>query len=83
MAYESLSYDVSEDTFSKLFKDISLQFMNLVDVLALIAKKAKMTDDENILRMLDVYNKTGSSLVGETLVEKGVFNRPHKKETKQ
>jgi len=83
MAFESLAKDVEEDTFSKLFRDISVQFMSLVDVLSLISQKAKMTDDENILRMMDVYSKTGSSFVGETLAEKGVFHRPHKKTSKQ
>ncbi len=83
MAFESLSKDVSEDTFSKLFRDISSQFLTLVDVLAFISQKANMTNDENILRMMDVYSKTGSSLVGEALVEKGIFNRPEKKSSKQ
>ena len=83
MAFDSLSNDVEEDMFSKLFKDISLHFLNLVDVLSLISQRAKMTDEENILRMMDVYAKTGSSLMGETLAEKGVFNRPDSKQRKQ
>lgn len=83
LAYSSLSNDVNEDTFSRLFRDISTQFLDLMDVLALIAKKAKMTDQENILRLMDVYAKTGSSLAGETLAEKGVFSRPQKKATRQ
>lgn len=83
MAFQSLAQDVDEDTFSKLFNDISEQFLGLVDVLSLISQKAKMTDEDNILRMMDVYAKTGSSLRGETLAEKGVFNRPDKKNTHQ
>ena len=83
MAFQSLSNDVEEDTFSKLFKDISIHFVNLVDVLSLISQKAKITDEENILRMMDVYAKTGSSLMGETLAEKGYFNKNLNKQNKQ
>ncbi len=83
MAFGSLAHDVNEDTFAKLFKDLSEQFLNLVDVLAVISQKAKMTDEENILRMMDVYSRTGSNLLGETLAEKGYFNASTKKQTKQ
>ena len=83
MAFDSLAKDVSEDTFSKLFSELSLHFIHLVDVLALISQKAKMTDEENILRMMELYAKTGSSLIGETLAEKGYFNKTNKKQTKQ
>ncbi len=83
MAFGSLAHDVNEDTFAKLFKDLSEQFLNLVDVLAVISQKAKMTDEENILRMMDVYSRTGSNLLGETLAEKGYFNASTKKQSKQ
>ena len=83
MAFDSLSQDVEEDTFSKLFKDLSLHFVKFVDVLSLISQKAKITNEENILRMMDVYAKTGSTLMGETLAEKGVFNCDTAKQTKQ
>ncbi len=83
MAFGSLAQDVGEDTFAKLFHDLSEQFLNLVDVLALISQKAKMTDEENILRMMDVYSKTGSNLLGETLAEKGYFSSSSQKKTKQ
>lgn len=83
MAFESLAKDIEEDTFSKLFNDLSQQFLNLVDVLAVISQKAKMTDAENVLRMMDVYSKTGSHRIGETLAEKGYFNSSTRKQTKQ
>ncbi len=83
LAFESLSHDVSEDTFAKLFRDISEHFLNLVDVLSLISQKAKIMDQENVLRMMDLYSKTGSTLMGETLAEKGYFNPSMKKTTKQ
>lgn len=83
MAFGSLAQDVGEDTFAKLFHELSEQFLNLVDVLALISQKAKITDEENVLRMMDVYAKTGSSLLGETLAERGYFNSSTRKRTKQ
>ena len=82
MAFDSLSQDVEEDTFSRLYQQISSQFLQLVDVLARISQKSKMMDEENILRMMDVYSKTGSAFIEETLVEKGVFNS-QAKQTKQ
>lgn len=83
MAFETLSKDVGEDLFSKLYKDLSSQFMELVDVLSLISQRAQMTDAENLLRMMDVYAKTGSPLRGETLAEKGVFTQQSKKQKPQ
>ncbi len=83
MAFDTLAQDVDEDTFAKLFKDLSEQFLNLVDVLALISQRAKIMDEENVLRLMDVYSKTGSSLIAETLAEKGYFNSSNKKQTKQ
>lgn len=83
IAFDTLSHDVEEDTFSRLYKEMSHQFLGLVDVLSLISKKAKMTDDKNILRMMDLYSKTGSSLIEETLTKKGIFNRPGQRQLKQ
>ncbi|MEM7647234.1 MAG: hypothetical protein AAF203_10010, partial [Pseudomonadota bacterium] len=82
MAFESLSQDVDEDTFARVYRELSIHFLGLVDVLSLMSQKAKMMDEENILRMMDVYAKTGSSLMEENLAVKGVF-QPEKKQTKQ
>ena len=83
MAFESLSKDVEEHTFAHLYMQLSEKFLILVDILSLISQKSKMTDDENILRMMDVYAKTGSSRLEESLAEKGIFQRPDKKQLKQ
>ena len=83
IAYDSLSSSVHEDTFSKLYREISVKFIDLMDALSFISKKANMMDEENILRLMDVYTKTGSPLIEQTLVEKGVFNIPTKKQMKQ
>ncbi len=83
IAYVELSHNVDEDTFAQLYKEISRQFVPLVDVLSVISQRASITDKENILRMMDVYAKTGSSLREEALVEKGVFNGSAKNQIKQ
>ena len=81
--FDQLSSAVDEDTFSKMYKEISYKFVDIVDVLSLISQKAMLNSDDNILRLLDVYSRTGSSLVGETLIEKGVLNLPDKKHMKK
>ena len=83
VAFESLAKAVNEDTFSHLFREISVRFLDLVDVLTVISKKAQIAEEDNVLRMMDLYAKTGSSLIGEDLVAKGIFNRPDKKVSKQ
>lgn len=83
IAYDSLSSTVNEDTFSKLYKEISVKFLDLVDALSLMSRKAKILDEDNLLRLMDLYAKTGSSLAEEALVEKGVFNLSQKKQLKQ
>jgi len=83
IAYDSLSSSVKEDTFAKLYKEISVKFLDLVDALSLMSRKAKILDDENVLRLMDIYSKTGSTFIEETLVEKGLFNLPSKKQLKQ
>ncbi|MCB0378493.1 MAG: hypothetical protein KDD33_08380 [Bdellovibrionales bacterium] len=83
LAYESLAHSVNEDTISKLYREISIKFLILVDALSLISKRAKIMDEENVLRMMDLYAKTGSPLLQETLVEKGVFSPEIKKQSKQ
>lgn len=73
-AYESLASAVEEDTFSALYSEMAKRFLDLVDVLSVISGKAMLTDDENLLRILEVYSKTGSPHLENTLVSKGFFN---------
>ena len=81
-AFDTLSTSVEEDTFAQLYKEMAHRFVELVDVLTLISQKAMIADEENLLRLMDVYSKTGSPLLAETLVEKGFFNLPNKKQMK-
>lgn len=81
-AFDALSSSVDEDTHSQLYREIAQKFVELVDVLTLISQKAMIADEENLLRLMDVYSRTGSPLLAETLVEKGFFNLPTKKQMK-
>lgn len=83
LAFDELSTCVEEDTFSKLYKEIAIKFVPLIDVLSFISQRMQMTNGENILRIMDVYAKTGSSWREEALLEKGVFNSATKNQNKQ
>ena len=83
LAYNSLAHGVEEDLFSELYREISNQFMTLVDALSFISQKAEITDKKNLLRTMDVYAKTGSSLREKDLAEKGVFSGSTKSDWKQ
>ena len=72
-AYDSLAQSVDEDTFSALYGQIAKNFLKLVDVLGLISQQAMLNDEQNILRLMDVYAKTGSARAGEKLVALGLF----------
>lgn len=73
-AYDSLASTVEEDTFSALYREMAEKFLVIVDVLTIISSKSLLTDDENLLRLIEVYSKTGSQHLGEALVAKGFFN---------
>lgn len=74
-AYHSLSQEVYEDTFSQLYKEIALKFNDFVDVFSLMSRKS-MSSEDNILRLMELYAKTDSSLAKERLIEKGLFPNP-------
>jgi len=77
-AYDTLAGTVDEDTFSALYREMAQKFLVIVDVLTIISNKTRLTDDQNLLRLIDVYSKTGSEHLGETLVAKGFFNLSEK-----
>lgn len=73
-AFGMLSNEVKENTFTMLYGDISAKFLMLVDVLTYISDRSFVSRDQDILRLMDLYSKTGLPSAGETLVEKGIFN---------
>lgn len=73
-AYISLSHEIDETTFSKMYKEIAQRFTEFVDVLTVISRKTMANEsNNNILRLMDLYAKTGSGVAQESLAEQGIF----------
>lgn len=73
-AYDSLSREITEDTFSKAYLEISRRFTDFVDVFSLMSQSSSVgTDAQDVFRQMDVYSKTGSPLILEQLADQGIF----------
>ena len=71
-AYRSLADVVREDTLSLVYRVMSNQFLDFVEVLTYISQQSMITSDESILRLYDRYLRTGSQLARDKLIEMGV-----------
>lgn len=76
MAYGSLADCVREDTVSRVYREFSRRFLDFVDVLTDISTRAKASDEANILRLYELYARTGSTAARERLIEKGLIAVP-------
>lgn len=72
-AYSSLSKEMNEDSFAKMYMEIAQKFNVFVDVFMLMSRKTMTPDQDNILRLMDVHAKTGSTLAQDLLAEKGIY----------
>ena len=72
-AYASLAECSREDTTARVYKTISKQFVDFVDVLTYISQKSMLQTDQNILRLYERYIRTGSTLARDQLIEIGVL----------
>lgn len=77
MAYGALASSAREDTAAKVFDEFARRFLEFVDLLTDISSRAKLQNEENILRLFEVYAKTGSEVARERLIEKGVITVPN------
>ncbi len=75
-AYASLASDVNEDMVSRLYKEFASRFLEFADVLTEISLLARVTDEQNILRLYETYSKTGSDVARSKLIEKGLIAVP-------
>jgi hypothetical protein len=75
-AYTHLAHATREDGLAKVYKTFSGRFIEFVDVLTYISQHSFVKSDESILRLYDRYQKTGSELAKEKLVEMGVLILP-------
>ncbi|HVK60818.1 MAG TPA: hypothetical protein VM432_04675 [Bdellovibrionales bacterium] len=76
MAYGALASSVREDTLAKVFDEFARRFLEFADLLTDISSRAHLQNEENILRLFEVYAKTGSEVAKERLIEKGVITMP-------
>ncbi len=84
-AYNALSDCVREDTSARVYREVGQRFYEFVDVLTDISNQAQISDENNILRLYEVYARTGSDYARERLISKGLIavprtNLPFKKQ---
>ncbi|MCB9027309.1 MAG: hypothetical protein H6625_13390 [Bdellovibrionaceae bacterium] len=78
-AYEFLAQNTHEDTYAKVYGEISIKFLDFVDVLTIVSQKSLIQSNEDLLRLYDRYITTGSELAKEQLLEKGLLHADIKK----
>lgn len=75
-AYDALAESVREDTLAKVYRVFAKRFFDFVEVLSFISSASKLQNEENIMRLYEVYAKTGSDLAREKLMAKGLIAVP-------
>lgn len=72
IAYRSLSETIKENTFQELYTELHNKFSAFVDVLAEVASEAQVKSNDDLLRLYEVYLRTGSEVARKKLAEKGL-----------
>jgi hypothetical protein len=75
-AYSSLAEVVREDTHARVFHEFGKRFLEFVDALTYIRQKTNHNTENNLLRLFDVYDQTGSKLAQEEILKKGIITYP-------
>lgn len=78
-AYDHLAQEINEDIYAIVYNEISIRFLDFVDVLTIISQKAFIQSNEDLLRLYDRYLTTGSDLAKEQLLAKGLLPSEIKK----
>ena len=73
-AFDSLAKSVEEEAFCHLYQDFSRKFVKYMDILAHIAQQANIQSTKNLFQVFETYQKTGSDLARETLIENGFID---------
>lgn len=71
-AYFNLSTWTKEDHLSEVYKTFSKRFVEFVEVLSYMSEKSAVQADQNVLRLYDLYLKTGSEMAREKLNQLGI-----------
>jgi hypothetical protein len=73
VAYAQLADHTREEEFNLVYSTIANRFVDFVDVLMFVSHSSIPTTDKNVLRLYEVYLRTGSEVAKTKLVELGVF----------
>lgn len=80
-AYDALSSlpprSVRDHALGTVFRELAEKFPQFVDLLAEVAQQSRVFDERDILRLYDVYLKTGSARAQRALERLGVAPGPH------
>lgn len=79
IAYKSLSESIREESFHDLYQELYIKFSGFVEVLAEISHDLLPQTDQNLLRLYEVYIKTGSESAKKHLLEQGFLTSGLKK----
>lgn len=71
IAYRSLADSIKEDSFQELYKELYAKFTGFVDILTEVSQELFVHNNQNLLRLYEVYVRTGSELAKKQLEEKG------------
>lgn len=73
-AYDSLAKEIEDDTFSRAYTEISIKFTDFIDVFTLMSQRSlENPGGPDVLRQMEVYSKTGSTLILEQLNDQGIY----------
>ena len=72
IAYRSLSDTIRDDAFQELYRELHVKFAQFVNVLTEISQGAFVQNNQNLLRLYEVYARTGSELAKKQLHEHGL-----------
>ena len=75
-AYGHLS-GIAKDTlrwqvFSSIFKELSIKFTQFVDVLSEVSEKVNLSNDSDIMRLYEIWIRTGSERTARRLRQLGI-----------
>jgi len=76
IAYRSLSHVIRDDQFQELYNELHNKFSQFGDVLTEISQDLKIDNNQNLLKLYELYLQTGSSFAKTQLDEKGLPTPP-------
>jgi hypothetical protein len=72
IAYRSLSGTIRDDAFQELYRELYEKFGGFVDVLTEVSQALSVHNNQNLLRLYEVYTRTGSEVAKKQLHERGL-----------